>query len=265
MKKRPLYENLDTSFVNLSALVKYLRRRKFTGSVRIEFGEYAAEIQLSAGQQLKAREHDRAAGRLAEGVEALQRIFIRAREPGGAIGVYETIGETETTGGEKTSIDERTPPAPRSPAISGLSFEFSNQVEAGAKRTALSPEDDAMLIGLTGELLGAVERCLAPANLDFSSAFRKACAEITADYPFLATLRYENGKIHGAAGDPPPKFLVAGVCEALRLVLERLAQSPRLAETHRGATQRILGLIYQRRALYERFSLIEPLERILGV
>lgn len=93
MKNRPIHENLDTSFVNLSALVKYLRRRQFAGQVRIELSGYEADIYLSAENQLRVREYDHIAGRIAEGEEALQRILIRSREPGGIINVYQTVAE----------------------------------------------------------------------------------------------------------------------------------------------------------------------------
>lgn len=93
MKNRLLYENLDTSFVNLAALVRYLRAQSFAGNVRVELGEYEGEIVLTAENQLQAREHDRASGRIAEGEEALQRLLIRARAPGGKINVYQTIIE----------------------------------------------------------------------------------------------------------------------------------------------------------------------------
>src|SRR5215218_9234891 len=96
MKDRPIHENLDTSFVNLSALIKYLRRRQFAGYVRIELSGYEADIYLTAENQLKVREYDHIAGRIAEGEEALHRILIRAREPGGIINVYQTAAETET-------------------------------------------------------------------------------------------------------------------------------------------------------------------------
>jgi hypothetical protein len=94
MKNRPIHENLDTSFVNLSALVKYLRRRQFAGQIRIELSGYEADIYLSSENQLKVREYDHIAGRIAEGEEALQRILIRSREPGGIINVYQQVADT---------------------------------------------------------------------------------------------------------------------------------------------------------------------------
>lgn len=95
MKNRPLHENLDTSFVNLSALLRYLRRRQFVGNIRVELSGYEADIALNSENQMNVREYDRIAGRIAEGEEALQRLLIRAREPGGIIHVYQQIAETE--------------------------------------------------------------------------------------------------------------------------------------------------------------------------
>jgi hypothetical protein len=93
MNNRPIHENLDTSYVNLSALVRYLRRRQFAGNVRVELSGYEADISLTATNEMRVREHDRIAGRVAEGEEALQRILIRAREPGGIINVYQAFSE----------------------------------------------------------------------------------------------------------------------------------------------------------------------------
>ena len=91
MKNRPVHENLDTSYVNLSALVRYLRRRQFAGNIRVELSGYEADITLTAQNVMRVREHDRIAGRISEGEEALQRLLIRAREPGGIISVYQAV------------------------------------------------------------------------------------------------------------------------------------------------------------------------------
>jgi hypothetical protein len=91
MKNRPIHQNLDTSYVNLSALIKYLRRRQFVGSIKIQLNGYMADINLQKENQLKVSEHDQISGRISEGEEALQRVLIRAREPGGTINVYQRI------------------------------------------------------------------------------------------------------------------------------------------------------------------------------
>ena len=94
MKNRLVYENLDTSFVNLSALVRFLRARNFVGDVSVELGEYTGEIVFTAENGVRARERDRVSGRVAEGEEALRRLLIRAREPGGSIHVHQTASDT---------------------------------------------------------------------------------------------------------------------------------------------------------------------------
>jgi hypothetical protein len=95
MKSRPIHENLDTSFVNLSALIRYLRRRNFVGKVNVQLNNYEAEIILDEGNQLKVREQDHLAGRIAEGEAALQRLLVRSREAGGTINVYQFTEEIE--------------------------------------------------------------------------------------------------------------------------------------------------------------------------
>jgi len=111
MKNRPIHENLDTAFVNLSALIKYLRRRRFVGNIRVELTDYEADVSLTADNELRVREHDRIAGRISEGEEALQRLLIRAREPGGNIDVYQ---ETEESAAplEKTELPGQAPAPP---------------------------------------------------------------------------------------------------------------------------------------------------------
>lgn len=93
MKLRPLYQHLDTSFANLAALLRYLRCRHFVGQIRIEIGDYEADIFLTESGEAVAREFDNRTGRTAEGEDALQRILIRAREPNGSINVYQEIKE----------------------------------------------------------------------------------------------------------------------------------------------------------------------------
>jgi hypothetical protein len=104
MKNRPIHENLDTSYVNLSALVRYLRRRQFCGNIRVELSGYEAEITLTGENQMRVREHDRIAGRVADGDEALQRILIRAREPGGIINVINQSKKKSRPAGKTVSV-----------------------------------------------------------------------------------------------------------------------------------------------------------------
>ncbi|NOT48835.1 MAG: hypothetical protein HOP17_13930, partial [Acidobacteria bacterium] len=93
MKKSPIHKNLNTSFVNLSGLVRHLRGLQFVGSIQIELSSYEAEIEFAEDSSIKAREQDHIAGRLSFGEDALRRIMIRSKEPGGVINVYKSSGD----------------------------------------------------------------------------------------------------------------------------------------------------------------------------
>ena len=92
-KSRPVYQNLDTAFVNVAALVRYLRGREFSGRIHVELDEYTADVFLKKGEQTSVREMNHATGRGDEGEAALQRLLVRASEPGGLVSVYEGSGE----------------------------------------------------------------------------------------------------------------------------------------------------------------------------
>ena len=102
MKKNAIHENLSTSFVDLAALVKYLSRLQFAGSVRLELSSYEAEIRFSGGRTVEAREIDHSSGRIAKGDHALERILVRAQEPCGRINVYRDGSQL----GGKVYVDE---------------------------------------------------------------------------------------------------------------------------------------------------------------
>ena len=53
MKKQPIHQNLNTSFVNVAALVRYLRGLQFVGSIRIELASYEADIIALDGDPIK--------------------------------------------------------------------------------------------------------------------------------------------------------------------------------------------------------------------
>ncbi|MCB1023943.1 MAG: hypothetical protein KDB79_06130, partial [Acidobacteria bacterium] len=91
MEDRSIHKNLDTSFVNLSALIKYLRRRQFSGCVKVQLNGYRAEITLRGDNTISVHEHDQISGRVSDGEEAFQRVLIRAREAGGTINVFQAV------------------------------------------------------------------------------------------------------------------------------------------------------------------------------
>lgn len=322
MNNRPVHENLDTSFVNLSALVKYLRRRQFVGSVKIQLNGYTADIFLSDGNQLKVSEHDLLSGRISEGEEALQRILIRAREPGGTINVFQQISDvTEilekpaaqnvdvktqtadvkveevqpipkpvTANSEIKQFAQAKPVLPEKPiktngnnlplektptsekkavSLPDFPFRLSNKVEELARKNQeISEKDWQTLLNLTVELLGTIDKTLGQAKLDFTSAFRMACAEISDDYPFLnpadGTFAYSKGKIK-MTEQVNSKIFVTSILEAIRRILDKLASNPKFSQIHRTAVQSILAVMNKRENLYNKFDITSQLKRILGV
>lgn len=288
MKNRTIHENLDTSFVNLPALIRYLRRRQFSGRVRVELSGYEADILISEDNQMTVREYDQIAGRIAEGDEALQRILIRSREPGGIVSVHQTLNEPESPvaaaplgavnpiGTEaltaSSSIDfyangtARSQPADGKdarPALPNLPFEFTNRVEAKAKAASLSPDDAVLLVSLVGELLGTADKALSMAKLNFAGAYHKACMEICTDYPFLMSLEYGGGKVT-VPELPAATIFVAGALEALRRILDKLGAHPKFGEVHKFTNQKLAALAAKRRDLYQKFGIAPLLNRILG-
>jgi len=302
MKNRPIHENLDTSFVNLSALLRYLRRRQFVGKVRVELSGYEADVILTAENQLKVLEHDRVAGRISEGEEALQRLLIRAREPGGIIHVYQTVeenalsskasepiikvkpfaaevrqmiaeitakplhqnGNSKTLKTQTPTVEEDLPPPDLN--LPKFPFESKNDFEVKARQKNLAPSDWETLLNLTAELLQTVDRTLAEANLDFAAAFEKARSEIAGDYPFLSpssnVFDYKSGKII-MREKTSAKLFAASIIETLRRILEKLSRNPKFANIYRITTQNIRTLIERRRPLYDKFSITPALEKII--
>lgn len=301
MKNRLIHENLDTSFVNLAALIRYLRRRQFVGNIRVELSGYEADVILTAENGLKVIEHDCIAGRISEGEDALQRLLIRAREPGGIVHVYQKIEETAAAAAaeeleplvEKKLVAAK-PRSPfvekiaRPPHLSGDSkvqpqivdnallkpkptllkvpFELDNDFETKVRQSTFAPSDWQTLLNLTAELLRTVDKLLVEANLDFLSAFEKARAEIADDYPFLNPaadiFSYRDGKLV-VREQINVKFFAASINEILRRMLEKLGRNPKFSNIHRIITEKIRALVEERKPLYDKFSITPSLEKII--
>lgn len=118
MEARSIHKNLDTSFVNLSALIKYLRRRQFNGSVKIQLNGYRAEITLRGDNTISVHEQDEISGRVSDGEEAFQRLLIRAREPGGTINVFQANAIGKDKNGHAASKIIEVKPASSTPNVS---------------------------------------------------------------------------------------------------------------------------------------------------
>src|SRR6476620_5770588 len=94
-----VYENLDTTFVNLWALLRKLAQRGFIGRVHVELKDYTADVFLTGSGQPLVREIDRAAGTETTEETALHRLVLRVRETPGTISVFEGVAETAAVQG----------------------------------------------------------------------------------------------------------------------------------------------------------------------
>ncbi|HKP72751.1 MAG TPA: hypothetical protein VJT82_07430 [Pyrinomonadaceae bacterium] len=250
-KARAVHENLDTAYVNVAALLRHLQQRDFTGRVHIELDEYDGDIYLTARSPISARERDHVTGREAVGEAALQRILVRASEPGGLVSVYEGAGGEAGAGSRQAWTAE---------SRGGASAETRTQEEI----------DRRGVLQLSGEVIAAVERgVLSASNENFAAHFQAARREIEDDYPFLASLggcvEYVEGEARLKRGTEIEKF-VAGTSEALRRVVERVAGTGERARGVRREVARELAALEERRprALL-RFKFTSQLERIAGL
>jgi hypothetical protein len=249
-KGRALHENLDTAYVNLAALVRYLQQRDFTGRVHVELDEYDGDIYLTAREAVSARETDHVTGREEVGQSALQRILVRASEPGGRVSVYEGAAV-----GTRDASNSREAAAPG---------------EATIGKSTQEEIDRRNVLQLSGEVMAAVERGVAAAsNENFAAHFQAARREIGDDYPFLVSLgncvEYERGEARLRRGTDMEKF-VAGTCESLRRVVERVAATGERARGVRREVARELAALAERRPrALTRFGFTSQLERIAGL
>ena len=246
-KARPLHENLDTAYVNLAALLRYLQGRDFNGRIHIELDEYDGDIYLAARRPVTARERDHATGREDTGESALQRILVRASEPGGLISVFASAGEAAGASQAQTPSREKTP---------------ARTQEEHDRRNVLQ---------LSGEVIAAVERGVAAAagSESFAAHFQTARREIAGDYPFLASLancvEYAGDEARLRRGMEIEKF-VNGTCEALRRVVEGVGATGERARGVRREVARELAALSERRPrALTRFGFNSQLERIAGL
>src|SRR2546421_3728040 len=116
-KTTVLYQNLDTSFVNLWGLLRKLTHDGFIGRVRVELKDYTADVFMTGSSTPLVHEIDRATGTDTLEEAALHRLVLRARESPGMISVFEGPDEavavqsiaapkTETAGLDSGSKDD---------------------------------------------------------------------------------------------------------------------------------------------------------------
>jgi hypothetical protein len=248
---RPVHENLDTAYVNLAALVRYLQERFFAGRIHVVLDEYEADVVLCGTEPPRVSETDHATGRQAEGEAALHRLFVRAREPGGTISVYDTSG----VAGEQ------------SPATVAPPFVAPARPEREPEELRPEDLDWSDLLRLSGELIGTIERAALATGADFAGLFRGVRREMADDYPFLdpgtGRFEYGNGEVWLRA-KPTARAYVSGVSEALRRVVSRISTGPRANSVRERVALELAVLARRRQAHLARFKFSPQLDRIAG-
>lgn len=251
-KSRPVYENLDTTFVNLAALLRYLQQREFVGYVHVELDEYDADVFLDAQSAPHVRETDHRTGREGVGEAALQRLLVRAREAGGLVSVYEWAAENVMTG---------------EPAATAVKESGGQSEETGAVGLSEEELEWRDLLSVSSELIAAVERAAARPGADFAAAFRSARLELADDYPFLdpsaGRFEYANGeaRVHPR---PSIKTYATGVSECLRRVVDRLARGSGGRHVRERVVPELAVLARRRQTALAQFELAPQLDRIAG-
>lgn len=291
MNSRILYENLDTSFVNLWALLRYLIQRGVIGRVHVQLEDYSADVFLTGSSTPMVHEIDHATGRESLEEAALHRLVVRAREPGGAITVYEGAEEAQagvsttpmtfTSEAPPISGPPHEPGAPRAPAAPVTPAHLPVEPPApvvespGSAILAAFAREAAQkgggdwpdLVEISGELIAAVERAAMGVGADFASIFKSVQLELADDYTFLDPsmnrFDYANStvKITAKPGAGP---YVAAICESLRRVVDKIANGDRAGRIRERVALDLAMLARKRREALTRFNLDMQLDRIAG-
>jgi hypothetical protein len=289
-KSRVVHENLDTAFVNLWALLRSLSQRGFIGRVRVELKDYTADVFMTGSNTPLVHEIDRAAGTDTLEEAALHRLVLRARETPGTISVFEGADEAvavQSTATPETETGAVSAPSdepiltseietPATPNATQPSTE-SNRAEqrlAASTPVAAPPVRDAdlpdeiewgALVKATGELIGGVERALTGA--DFASLFNTARLELADDYTFLDPMSdsftYSNSVVT-LNGEMPANSYVAGLSEALRRVVDRVATGDRTRRVRERVALELFSVARKRNEILACSGFLSQLDRIAG-
>ncbi len=282
MEKHPIHKNLNTSFVDLAGLIRHLRSLQFVGSVQIELSSYEAEIEFSEDGSIMAREQDLIAGRLSFGDEALQRIIIRSKEPGGMINVYKYDSGVDLNSvfvdamiAEDARRMASGPAAKAFRPSAKMEEYFSNSATADIPipKPAVGFDSDSLenwteLLGLISELLQSVDDSMAKGNLNFQEVFRNACGFVSFEYPFLDpetdVFSYGDGYIT-VRQKIASQELIGGVISAVQRITQRLREDPFFGNTYHLTMHRLRVLVNQRRLQYDSFGLNREIQKVIGI
>lgn len=267
MKKLPIHQNLSTSFVDLSALVRYLRGLQFVGTVHLELSNYEANIIFTRTNGLQVEELDHRSGRTSKGSEAFKRVLERSREPLGRIHVFrssESLAEAETP---KVFVDKDISRQALLMA-SGRGDRLAGHMVASCQFVSPSfsnaeIEEFSLLIN---EILETIDDSLAKANLNFPVAFRNAANAIQNDFPFLdpaaGSIVFSNGRVKSTIIVEPGLF-AAGIVEVIDRVFDRLRGKYTFSKALKYTQRRVSILIRNRSAEFAKFGLSPSIDTLL--
>jgi hypothetical protein len=295
-KSHVVYEDLDTTFVNLWALLRSLSQKGFIGRVRVELKDYTADVFMTGSNTPLVHEIDRAAGTDTLEESALHRLVLRARGAPGTISVFEGADEAVAgqstasgTGGSPvnheqdarvTNVEIETPrsridgtPAHGSQAPSRSESEAPD-LPATVAPEPLAGDDTPMdeiewgaVVKASGELVGGVERALTSVDADFGSLFGVARLELADDYTFLDPMSdgftYSNSVVT-LSGELPANSYVAGLTEALRRVVDRVATGDRARRVRERVALELFSVARRRNEILARSGFRAQLDRIAG-
>jgi hypothetical protein len=286
---RILYENLDTSFVNVWALLRYLSQRSFVGRVHVELENYSADVFVNGSETPLVREMDRGAGTDVVEEAALHRLVLRVRESSGSINVYEGVEEStppqvESEASprlpeETASVAEREAPTPETPTLDAATPEAMRSSAGIDEEETVVAADTVTVINqanagewgetmrVSGELIGGVEQASKSLGADFASLFRETRISLADDYPFLdpmaGQMRYENSSV-SFNGDSQPQGYVAGLSETLRRVVDQIATGKRERRTRERIALELARVARKNGDALARSGFSEQLDRIVG-
>lgn len=288
-RSRVVYENLDTAFVNLWALLRKLSQQGFIGRVHVELKDYTADVFMTGSSTPLVHEIDRTAGTETLEETALHRLVLRVRETPGTISVFE--GADEAVAVQGTAVLEATPDesvsAAESPAgdlqmheaqeTEANEFSVVNEASAEPVSTPIEPAAPSAepidkiewgaIVKASGELVGGVERALVGAGADFNSLFNDARLELADDYTFLDPMSGEfsySNSVVTLGGSVPAAAYVSGLSETLRRVVDAVATGDRARRVRERVALELLSVARKRREILERSNFLSQLDRIAG-
>jgi hypothetical protein len=253
------FEILDTSYVSLAALIRYLREREFSGRVHIDLAQYEADVIMDGASVPSAWERDLSSGREAEGDEAMQRLLVRAREPGGLITLYKKLPAAEAGGLKDLGASADSPSG-----VTG-SDNGADTVQPGRPEEPTAEDHWSILLAASSELIAAIERALQSTGVGFAQQFRTRRIELGDDYPFLdPTLddfKYKNSAVQMRAR-PDTAVYVNGLSECLKRVVNGAAAQGGGSRLRERVVDEIAAVTQQKPEGLAEFN--RQLDRIAG-